>query len=542
MSATTLVPASAIGSETAIEGSVPMGAELPSHVAKRVLSGTSALTLGLLIERGSGFLANVLAARLAGATAFGAYSIAISTANNISTYAAGGIGSTAARFSGKYEYGGPGYTALARALAMVAGASALFAVGVLFLGAGPIAHLLHKPSLTALLQWAAVSAAGIIVLECARGFFVGQRRLSALVLLSVIVGAGMLLLVPLAASRHQPVHMIVSQGVVALIAVGSCLLLARPLKLLAPRNAPPALPSGPVLKEVWGFGLVQLAGLIGANLAGWWLTATVARADTTLVEMSFFTIASQLRNLTSLAPSLLTEGSYAVMADPAGEQERTPHRVMALCTFASTASTLLLASLGMLVAPWAVTRIYGQSYGGAAFAVAMGLAVAVTHMGNAPAAARLNIVSVRTAGVINTSWAVLVAVSATVLVMHRSSAGAAMAVFFVAHILSAAFVLLALSRLDHVPAGVIRLFAVSVASITTLALMAAWRSAVPGDAVMISLLMLAASVATGFGLFALGKRHGWLPTRAALERLASKVRASAPGFLRLKTARHTYGG
>ena len=70
---------------------------IPGHVARGVLSGTSALGLGTVLERGLGFLANILAARWGGAATFGAYSLAISTANNISTYAAGGIGSTAAK-------------------------------------------------------------------------------------------------------------------------------------------------------------------------------------------------------------------------------------------------------------------------------------------------------------------------------------------------------------------------------------------------------------------------------------------------------------
>ena len=87
-------------------------AETPRTIADRkasilgssaayLLSGTSALGAGVVVERGCGFIANVLAARFGGASTFGTYSLAIATANNISTYAAGGIGSTAIRFSGK---------------------------------------------------------------------------------------------------------------------------------------------------------------------------------------------------------------------------------------------------------------------------------------------------------------------------------------------------------------------------------------------------------------------------------------------------------
>ncbi len=74
----------------------------------------------------------------------------------------------------------------------------------LWFGASPIAHLLGKPSLTGLLRWAAISAAGLILLECARGFFVGQRRLAALVLLSLIVGVGMVSLRALCRQSAQP--------------------------------------------------------------------------------------------------------------------------------------------------------------------------------------------------------------------------------------------------------------------------------------------------------------------------------------------------
>ena len=220
-------------------------AAVPGHVTKHLISGTSALGLGIVIERGLGFFANVLAARLGGAATFGAYSLAISTANNISTYAAGQIGSTAARFSGKYQHGTPGYTTLARALTVVSLVSALIGAVGLWFGAAPIAHLLGKASLTTLLRWAALSAAGIIVLECARGFFVGQRRLAALVLLSLIVGVGMVSLLPLAATMHSPIRMIVSQGAITTAAVVLCLLLARPLGLFAPSTSVRALPPGP---------------------------------------------------------------------------------------------------------------------------------------------------------------------------------------------------------------------------------------------------------------------------------------------------------
>ncbi len=498
---------------------------LPAHVTSKLLGGTSALGLGVVIERGTGFLANILAARLGGASTFGAYSLAISTANNISTYAAGGIGATAARFSGKYSYGTPEYSTLARALAIVSLISASLAAMALWFGAAPIAHLLGKQELTGLLRWAAVSASGIILLECARGFFVGQRRLTALVLLSVVVGVGMLTLLPAAAHTHNPVRMIVLQGATTITAVVVCLLLAGPLGLHNSAGTGAAAQLGSMLREVWSFGFIQLAGLIGSNLAGWWLMTLVARADTTLVQMSFFAIASQLRNLVGIAPGLLTEGSYAVMADPGGEDTRTPHRVMALCSYASSSVALVLASAGIVFVPWALTLLYGRAYSAAGVTVAIGLAIAVVHMGNAPAAARLTIVSIRATGVINTVWAIFVATAASVFLFNGGTAWEAMTIYFAGHVLSSSLVLITLKRRDHVPQGMTAMFLLATLSSGSLAALALLRDAMPALTLPLTGIMFVLLVLSSTGLIVLGKRYRWLPSTTALLTLVSSVRS-----------------
>jgi hypothetical protein len=299
-------------------------------------------------------------------------------------------------------------------------------------------------------------------LECARGFFVGQRQHAALLLLSILVGVGMLTLLPAAARRHDPIRMVLMQGVTTTGAVVLCLLLARPLGLREGRRVI-RMPLRPLLSEVWSFGFIQLAGLVGSNLAGWWLITLLARSDKGLVQIGFFAIASQLRNLAGIAPSLLTEGSYAVMADPSLDKgdatARTPHRVMAICSFASLSVVLLLAAIGITIVPWVLPWIYGVSFKPAAMAVAIALAIAVVHMGNAPAAARLTIVSIKASGVINTVWAAFVAVAATIIFLLHGTAWLAMAIYFAAHLLSSTLVLLALKRKDHIPGGMTALFA-----------------------------------------------------------------------------------
>lgn len=470
-----------------------------------------------MIERSLGFAANILAARLGGAATFGAYSLAITTANNIGTYAAGGIGSTATRFSGEYARGTRGYPTLAKALLLMSLVSGFVAALALWLGAAPLAHLLHKESLTGLLSWAALSAAGLIVLECGRGFLVGQHRLVALLVLSSSTGLGMVLLLPFAA-HFGPVPMIFCQGGVALGGVGVCLLLFRPLGLGSPapvRNPEPFLP---MLKRVWSFGLVQLASLVGVNAAGWWLTSLIARSDGSMREMGFFAISHQLRNMVALVPGLLSQSSYAVMAAGEDADERTPDRVLAACTGATTLAAFLLGGTAILVLPWGLPLLYGRSYAGAEGAAAFALATAVVHMGNAPASARLSIVSLRATGLINTIWAVVVGVSATLL-LFRGSALLGAAIYLGAQLFYASLIFVSLRTRGRLLPGIALLFGVGSGTSLLLSLLAVLRSSDPAGTLLLTGIMTAVFLVGSVLLVRIGCRHGLLPSLAVIRKL-----------------------
>lgn len=511
---------------------VPAAPRIPAHVAKHLAAGTSTLGASVLIERGAGFLGNVLAARFAGAAVFGAYALGISTANNISTYAAGGIGATATRFSGKYSYESGAYATFARVLTVVSVVSAFVAVTALWFGAAPIAVLLRKPSIVHLLRWASLSAAGMILLESARGFFVGQRRLAALALLSVLVGVGMVSVLPAVAATHHPTEMIVAQGAITVSAVAICLVLRRRLSLLAPKSENASIRFGRMLRDVWGFGFIQLSGLLSANLAGWWLTALVARNDTSLVQMGFFAIASQLRNLTGIVPGLLTESSYAVMASESSDDARMPDCVMALCTFASTCVSFVFSSIVVVVVPWALAMLYGQRYAGAAVAAAVGMSVAVIQMGNSPPSARMSVVSVRWVAAGNTVWAIFVAVFGTLFLLHGGGAAKAMAVFFAGHVLLASFVLSVLRRYNHLPSGMISLFVISTLGVAALDALSLLRYRYASVTLPVTAAMALVFVVCGFSLYWLGKKHGWLPSLDSARRVLSSAPAKLQAVLR----------
>lgn len=504
------------------------GTALPDHVRKDLLTGTSALGVGVIVERGCSFLANILAARIGGASSFGVYALAISTANNISAYAAGGIGSTAIRFCGEHPRGSDGYPTLARVLAVISAVSAVVAAVVLWLGAAPITRLLGKPSLIGPLQWASLSAAGIILLECARGFFVGQRRIKALLLLSGMVGIGYLSLLP-ATARFGPLPMITSQSAVTLGAVTLCVLAYRALQLQSPVKIVNPVPFVPLLKQIWGFGLVQLVSLMGMNAAGWWLTSLIARSDTTMAQMGFFAIAHQLRNIVALGPSLLTEGSLAVMAGRDGKVANTPDNVMALCTYASTFVSLLLAGFGIILLPWGLPALYGHTYAPAAAATALALTTAVIHMGSAPAAARLSIVSIKTTGVVNTAWAIFVAVAATVVLLNHGDAAKGAAVYLAGHLFVAALQFRSLHTRTDIPHGTLRCFGLGVLGSLTLALLAYWRQVNPSLTLTLTALMVLCFLATTVSLAFLGRRHGWMPSVSTLVAITRSVRKKLPG-------------
>lgn len=328
----------------------------------------------------------------------------------------------------------------------------------------------------------------------------------------------MLALLPLA-SRLGPIQMVASQGAVTTAAVLFCLFLARPLGITAPSKVahPPKL--APILGEVWLFTLIQLAGVVGMNAAGWWLTSLVARADVSMIQMGFYAIANQLRNIVGLAPSLLSQSSLAAMAESSSDHDQTPDEVMAVCAFVSTFISFALAGVGMLLAPWILGLLYGRSYTMAAAATVLSLATAVIQMGNGPAAGRLTIVSIKSSGIINTVWALVVAAAATLLLLNGGSAATAAAIIFGAHVLSASLVLLVLRTKSKVPSGMSSLFLTSTGGSILLSALTICLGEMPSLANGLALAALVTFGAGLTGLFLIGRKHRWIPSRAALDRL-----------------------
>jgi O-antigen/teichoic acid export membrane protein len=491
-------------------------------LARALFSGTCALGVATVIERGLGFLANLGAARLGGPQLFGAYSVALTTANNVASYAGAGIGTTANRFSGEYPYGMPGYRALLRALSFVSVSSAALAVIILWFAAAPLAkYVLRNPGLTPLLHVAALSAGALILLECLRGLLVGQRRFKALLCLCVLSGGGLLLILPLAA-RRGALAMVGGQAAVAVVAILVCVILARTLGF-APSGAG-SEGNGPRPMGIARFGAVQLAGMIGINAAGWWIASLVARNDVSLVQMGCYSVATQLRNICAMPPLLISQTGYALMTEEGGLDYGGPGRVTVLCTVAATIVSLLISGVAAALAPWVVKHIYGKAFAGAELAATLAMATGLAHMSAAPAAARLTVVSLKMTGVINGIWTLVIVGIGTWLAPLAGASGAT-ATFLAAHLLSAALVLGALLWSGAVPRALAIVSAPAVVGSVALAGLGWLRSTSPSNSTVIGAAMVAMTFSLVGLSWRLGRESNGVAQQITVSELLSRVRA-----------------
>jgi O-antigen/teichoic acid export membrane protein len=480
---------------TMARGSSESGFHSTVLLARSIFTGTSSLGLAVTLERGLAFLANLLAARIAGVRVFGAYSLAFTTANSVANYAGAGIGTTANRFSGQYPKGTLEHQHLQRSLTLVSLQSACMAGIILWLAAGPMAsHLLLNPALAHLLRLASFSAAGIILIECLRGILIGQRSFGALLFLSVLWGGGLLLAMPLAAS-HGAAAMIIAQASVAATWVAASIACRHQFGIAMPGSTGWAIDRR--AWDIWRFGLAQLAGFIGLNAAGWWTSSLVSRGDPSMVQMGFYAAATQLRNIISMVPGLVSQSSYALLTEERGSLYGGAGRVLIACTIAEMLLAMGLAGLGIATLPWTLGRLYGESFRRAELAASLAMCTAVIQMASEPAASRLMIISVRLMGIINGVWTLLV-IGLGSWFIRGFAAVEATNILLLAHAVSAVLVLVSLKRLGELPRGLFSLSLTSIAAAGSFAAFAWARFTRPNQTVALSVSILVLTLALGW--------------------------------------------
>ena len=487
-----------------ITASITKTQETPHATAllgRSIVTGSSSLGVAVALERGLGFLANLLAARFGGAQVFGSYSLALTTANNVASYAGAGIGTTSNRFSGQYAEGTPEHTGLVRALTLVSTQSAMIATVVLWAAAGPLAtRVLLNPSLAHLLRLSSLSAGGIILLESTKGFLIGQRKFRTLLGLSAVFGAGLIVSIPAAASKG-PAAMILAYACLAGASVTLCVAGMRRCKRLLDRRR--GVASGPGAWDVWRFGLVQLAAFIGLNAAGWWTASLVSRSDPSMLQMGFYAAATQLRNLFAMAPGLVTQSSYALLTEERATQYGGTARVLIGCSVIATLLSIGLAGIGVATLPWTLGTVYGHAFQPAELPASLAICTGLVHMSGAPASSRLTILSLKLTGIINAIWTVLV-IALTTGLIRGAPAIQATAILLVTHAISTLLVLVGLKLRAELPGELVPLSGISLAAAAVFAAVAYARTLQPAQSVPLSAFIIAVTA----GLLYAGLRYG----------------------------------
>jgi O-antigen/teichoic acid export membrane protein len=452
-----------------------------------VLLGSATLGIAMVLERALGFISNMLAARISGPQTFGAYSVVLATAGTVAAYAGAGLGTTALRFSGEYPRASAGYRKFLATIVFISLMSAIVSAILMLTGASLLGRfVLRNEALTPILRIAAISSAAIILFECCRGLLIGQQKFRSQLVLSGVLGAGLIIFLPLAA-RISATAMIAGQAGVALVGVGVCVIFAKHLGIspLSPKTN-----MGPKIYPILRFGLVQFGAFAGVSLASWWVALLVARSDATLTQMGLYAIANQFRGLAAIAPALCAQVGYSLLTDESGAQFGGADRVMLTNSLLSTALATMIAGLAIITAPWLLLLVYGKSFAGAEGPVLILLATGVIHMSGGPAMQRLSIVRLRALAVINALWAVLVVLLGLWFVPKWGATGAALA-FLISHAIADLLVMLSLARLGKLQQGYFALIAVLITGTLSLALLGYWRAMIVPYSLPLTVLLTA---------------------------------------------------
>jgi O-antigen/teichoic acid export membrane protein len=437
--------------------------------------GGSSIAAATIIERGGSFLANLMAARIAGPKEFGGFSLAYNTAALVSSYTGGGAYLTTTRFTAEYPGGSPGAGRCLRLLLFTSFVSAAGAAILALVVANPMArYMLDNLYLTTLLRASALVAAALILADALRGVLVGRQQYATLIGFSICLAILSIIVIPLNA-RFGAVSLTLSSGACLVTAtfLGG-LYLIRGVSF-ADRRRPIGVLK-PALQEIIEFSAVQVASGAAINLAGYYSFVLLSRCDSTLAEMGFYAVASQLGNLIRILPGIGTQALFPFLV-PRDQTPVDAESVLWSNTALNGATTLVLGGFIVFGSAWLIPFVYGQRYAGAVPVAAVSVGSAVLHMFCSPAALRLSVVSVRVNGAINLAWAVVLIALSSLLVPRYEARGLALA-YWVSYLFSAIALVVALRLSGALPRGFLRLTLPCLLGAATISLYG-WTLAIP---------------------------------------------------------------
>ncbi len=415
----------------------------PASVAPALVRGAASLGLVTAAERAFTFAANLWAARIAGPQIFGTYSTIITTILTMHGYVGTGMGAAAVRFGGQDGLETPEYRRVHSILVRFSLFAAAVAAIAVASGGSIIARtFLHQPALANLFRIGAAFAAALALLECCRGFLIGQRNYGRLLVLTLVSGLGLLITLPVAAHSGARA-MLWAQSGVAAVALAIAVFLVRPRRANRKTAGTPAnVDSSRILR----FALLHLGTVVALNTTSWFVLALIVRSDGQLLQAGYYGVANQLRNGVAILPGLIAQAGYALLASNAARQSRPANEIVKLGTSSTALLSLLGGGFALVALPWVLHGFYGYRYDNAEQCASFAIITAAVHSIGAPAASRLLVESLRYTTYVNAIWAIVVCGLALRAVPVAGAAGAAFAVL-IGHLCSVVLVLIALSRL-----------------------------------------------------------------------------------------------
>jgi O-antigen/teichoic acid export membrane protein len=214
--------------------------------------------------------------------------------------------------------------------------------------------------------------------------------------------------------------------------------------------------------------------------------------------------------------------SFAMLTEEGGTDFGGSDRVLAVSSVFASLLGALCAGATITIVPWVLRFLYGHAYERAALASSIAVATVLVHMGSAPAAYRLTIVSLRVTGIINLVWTVVVLAAGTWLI-PEGGAVAAVATFFAAHVLSMILVLIWLRRHHALPPFVVSVSVVNLFIACALLALSWFRFSNGMQPATAAAACAAVTGAAVFGLWRMGRGHGIADLQSLLTRAGGRA-------------------
>jgi O-antigen/teichoic acid export membrane protein len=463
--------------------------------------------LAVAVQRLFAFVSTALAARVGGVAILGEYSLALSTAGMVGTFVGTGVGTVALRYVGQFPRTTQAYRKVLGLVALITVAAAAASGLLLLLGSKPLARLaLNNAKLSVSLQFAAAALVILVVLEALNGTLVALHDFRSLLWLSVISGVIMVFIVPYS-SQFGAKPMLICYAVALGTGIAVALFKARTaIRPLAWDGSPEA--SAPRAREIILFGNTQQFNTIVIAVASWWVILLVTRQDSTLHQMGYYFVGSQLRQVAGQAPTLASQLVFPTLSRLTSVPKQHD-RVLSMATFLCAALSFVPAGVMLIGLPW-ILRLYGLAFREALVTGLILIATAVIQLTYFPVANALMMLSLRAAALLNALWSCVLALLAYALVSDHGAVGAALA-WLLSQVVSQVVLFTLMVRMGRLPTGTLTTWCLADLAVLSLTGLAFLRALKPNLTLGLTAVQVFAFVTFTLAFLKIAQARDYLP-------------------------------